>query len=308
MQTVRIGRTDLTVGRLAYGCWRVARSGNEPSDFAITSLAVHTAFDAGYTLFDHADIYCDGRAEAAFGRVLRESPGMRDKIVIATKCGIRPASQQNVVYRYDSSAAHIIQSAEASLSRLGVEQIDLFQIHRPDWLMDPAEVAEAFSQLARAGKVRHFGVSNFRPSQVAMLQSACAQPLAVNQVEISLLQLGALEDGTIDQCMREQMTPLAWSPLGAGLLADGAAELLPAQQTYQPGRVVAALDKMALHRGSARTALALAWLLRHPAGIIPIIGSTDPARIRAAVLATEIAMSAGDWYELLHAARAEPLP
>jgi len=308
MQTVRLGRTELAVSRLAYGCWRLARSGNDASDFGVTSRAVQTAFDAGYLLFDHADIYCDGRAETAFGRVLRESPGMRDRIVIATKCGIRPPSHEGAIYQYDSSAPHIVRSVEGSLSRLGIETIDIFQIHRPDWLMDPHEVAEAFAQLACAGKVRHFGVSNFRPSQVALLQSACTAPLAVNQVEISLLQLDAFEDGTIDQCMTQQMTPLAWSPLGAGLLADGAAELLPAQQRYQPGRVVAALDKMALHRGSARTALALAWLLQHPAGIIPIIGSTDPSRIRAAALATEVSMERAEWYALLHAARAKPLP
>jgi predicted oxidoreductase len=308
MQTVRLGRTSLNVSRLAYGCWRVARSGTEASDFAVTARAVHTAIDAGYTLFDHADIYCQGRAESAFGRVLRESPPLRDQIVIATKCGICPPAHERDVYRYDSSAAHIVRSVEDSLTRLGVATIDLFQIHRPDWLMDPHEIAEAFSQLSQAGKVRCFGVSNFRPSQVSLLQSACPEPLAVNQIEISLLQLDAFENGTIDQCMAAQMTPLAWSPLGAGLLADGAAELLPAQQRYQPGRVVAALDRLALHRGTARTALALAWLLRHPAHISPLIGSVAPARIRAAALSTEIHLERAEWYELLHAARSEPLP
>jgi predicted oxidoreductase len=308
MQRARLGATDLTVGRLAYGCWRVARSKDDASDFAVSARAVHAAVDAGYTLFDHADIYCEGRAEAAFGRVLRASPQLREEMVIATKCGICPPSHERDTYQYNSSSAHIVRSVEGSLSRLGIETIDLFQIHRPDWLMDPHEVADAFSQLWHAGKVRHFGVSNFRPSQVSLLQSVCDQPLAVNQVEISLLQLGAFEDGTIDQCITQRMTPLAWSPLGAGLLADGAAELLPAQQRYQPGRVVAALDKMTLPRATTRAAIALAWLLHHPAGIIPIVGSTEPSRIRTAALATEISLERSEWYELLHVARTEPLP
>lgn len=271
--------------------------------------AVLAAVEAGYTLFDHADIYCDGRAETAFGAVLRETRSLRERMVIATKCGIRfPGEPTGAPYRYDLSGEYIVRSCEQSLRRLGVETIDLFQLHRPDWLMEAEEVARAFEALQRAGKVREFGVSNFRPAQLTLLQQACRAPLVVNQFEISLLQLGALSDGTLEQCQLAKITPLAWSPLGGGLLADGPVDILDAQRAYRPAAVVTALDELALERGVTRSVLALAWLLRHPAGIVPIIGSTDPGRIRAAVAATEIEFSREEWYRLLTIARGEPLP
>ena len=178
--------------------------------------------------------------------------------------------------------------------------------------MDVDEVAVAFNSLHNSGKVREFGVSNFRPSQVSLLQRAVQQKfeknLIVNQVEISLTQLAAFEDGTLDQCQAMNMTPLAWSPLGAGLLGDGATELLPGQRGYTPGPVVAAIDALAESRGTTRTNIALAWLLKHPTKIIPIIGSANPERIRAAAAATEIELTREEWYYLLVAARGEPLP
>lgn len=309
MQTIVLGGSDLHASRLAYGCWRIARAGHEASDAVTAGRAILAAIDAGYTFFDHADIYCDGRAEAAFGKVLGETPGLREKLLVATKCGIRFADEPaRAPYRYDSSAEHIVRSVDASLGRLRVDRIDLFQLHRPDWLLNPSEVARAFAQVQRAGKVRAFGVSNFRPSQVALLQAAGTPQLVVNQVEISLLQLAAFDDGTLDQCQANNLTPLAWSPLGAGLLADGAVDLLPAQKAYRPAAILAALDAMALQRGTTRTALALAWLLAHPSGIVPIIGSTDPKRIRAAAAATEVQLTREEWYQLLVIARGQPLP
>lgn len=310
MKSLHLGPTQITTSRLAYGCWRIAGANDEAADFASARRAVLAAVDAGYTLFDHADIYCDGRAEAAFGKVLRETPALRGQMVIATKCGIRFAGQPTPAapYRYDFSAEHIVASCETSLKRLGIETIDVYQLHRPDWLMDPAEVAGAFDVLYQQGKVREFGVSNFNPSQLALLQSALPRPLIVQQIEVSLLQLGPFTDGTLDQCLAQNITPLAWSPLGGGLLADGATDILPAQKEYLPAAVVAALDALALARGTSRSALALAWLLRHPARIVPIIGSTDPERIRAAVAATEVELTREEWYHLLTVARGEPLP
>ncbi len=309
MQKIALGDSDLISSRLAYGCWRLARAGIEATDAATTRRAVLAAVDAGYTLFDHADIYCNGRAEAAFGQLIHETPALRSRLLVATKCGIRFAGDvdPNSPYRYDSSAQHIVRSVDASLARLRIDCIDLFQLHRPDWLMNAAEVAEAFAKVHRAGKVRAFGVSNFRPSQITLLQQACAQPLLVNQVEISLLQLAPFEDGTLDQCQAQKLTPLAWSPLGAGLLADGAADLLPGQMSYRPAAVVAALDAIAARRGSTRIAVALAWLLTHPCGIVPIIGSSDPARIRAAAAAADLHLSREEWYQLLTAARGTAL-
>lgn len=300
--------------RLAFGCWRLAGTWDPtevtPDREAAGRRAVIAAYEAGYTLFDHADIYCRGVAERIFGQVLKEVPGMRDQIVIATKCGIRPKGDPTPAMpaRWDFTADYLVAACEASLRRLGVDTVDLLMLHRPDYLADPAEVARAFSRLREAGKVRFFGVSNFRPSLVTAVQVACPMPLVVHQVEISLAQLGCLTDGTLDQCLIEKLTPMAWSPLAAGLLGDGATRLLPAQQSYRPAPIVAVLEEIAQARGVSRTVVALAWLLKHPSGIVPIVGSTNPDRIRDAVRATETELTREEWYRLLVAARGEPLP
>jgi predicted oxidoreductase len=310
MQTVPLGNSSLLSSRLAFGCWRIAGEGADADHQARARQAVIAAYEAGYTLFDHADIYGHGRAETIFGQVLKEVSGMRDRVLLASKCGVRSPGDPvaGAPYRYDFSVQHVIHSCEGSLDRLGVERIDLYQLHRPDYLMCPEEVARAFSTLQQAGKVREFGVSNFRPSQVVALQKACPMRLVVHQVEISLANRTCLDDGTLDQCLAEGMTPLAWSPLAGGLLGDGARRLLPWQKSYRTEAVVAALDKVARARGVSRTVVALAWLLRHPSRIIPIVGSTEPAHIRAAVAADALDLSREEWYWLLEAARGERLP
>ena len=313
MQKTSLGESKLSSSRLAYGCWRLAPADDVKTNLEIARTAVLAAVDAGFTLFDHADIYCHTRAESAFGEVLRENPKLRKRLLIATKCGIRHADEPpGTPGRYDFSAEHIIRSCEQSMKRLRVDEIDLYQLHRPDWLMDADEVAIAFTSLHKSGKVREFGVSNFSPSQVAMIQRALQQkleqPLVSNQVEISLANLTAFTDGTLDQCQALNLTPLAWSPLAGGLLGDGATDLLPSQQGYQVAGIVAALDALAAAKGVTRIALALAWLMRHPTKIIPIIGSVNPERIRAAAAADEIALTREEWYHLLIAARGEPLP
>jgi predicted oxidoreductase len=313
MRIITLGNSPLQSSRLAYGCWRLAGARNAgemtPDLWAAGKRAVMAAYDSGYTLFDHADIYGSGEAEKIFGEVLREVPGMRGRIVIVSKGGVR---RQDVPpgspYHFNLSGEHLLRACEGSLQRLGVEAIDLYLLHRADWLMQPAEIAAAFARLREAGKVRHFGVSNFRPSQVAALQAACPMPLLVNQVEISLGQLGALDDGTLDQCLERKMTPMAWSPLGGGQYADGARRLLKYQEGYRTGQVLPLLDEFAAQRGVSRSAVALAWLLKHPAGIMPIVGSINSDRIREAVRADEIELSREEWYRLLVAARGEPLP
>lgn len=314
MKTVLLGNSSLSCSRLAYGCWRIAGTWNSAEVTGDAEAkgrrAVLSAYEAGYTLFDHADIYCDGVAEKIFGQVLREVPAMRERILIATKCGIRKSGEPhpNSPYRYDFSADYILSSCEKSLRRLGVDRIDLYQLHRPDYLMHPQEIAAAFARLKEQGKVREFGVSNFRPSQVTALQKACSMRLLVNQVEISLANLTTFEDGTLDQCLTEKITPMAWSPLAGGQLADGASRLLPSQQAYRIKPIVAALDLLAKANGVSRTVLALAWLLKHPSGIVPIVGSTNPAGIRDASKAAELELSRDDWYRLLEAGRGEGLP
>ena len=187
MQTIPLGVSSLTSSRLAYGCWRVAGSWNPaevtPDSRAAGRRAIIAAYEAGYTLFDNADIYCRGEAERILGEVLQEVPGMRGRVLIATKGGIRSGGdpQPDSPPRYDFSAPHIISACEQSLKRLGLETIDLYLLHRPDYLADPEEVARAFSELRAAGKVRYFGVSNFRPTLVTALQVACPMPLIAHR-------------------------------------------------------------------------------------------------------------------------------
>lgn len=301
MQTILLGVSELHGSRLAYGCWRLAGAGNAQHEAG--RRAVMAAYEAGFTLFDHADVYCDGVAEEIFGQVLKEVAGMREWIVIGSKCGIRLADEPlGAPYRYDFSAEYIIESCERSLRRLGVETIDIYQLHRPDWLADWEEVAEAFMRLREQGKVKEFGVSNFRPGQVAALQKELSAPLIVNQVEISLTNLSSFEDGTLDQCQAFRMTPLAWSPLAGGMLASMAGS------SKLSAPLAAALDGYAEERGVSRAVIALAWLLRHPAKIVPIIGSANPDRIRDAAGAVNVELSREEWYTLLETARGARLP
>jgi len=314
LPAVPLGRGDLRVTRLAYGCWRIAGA---PDPAAVTpekrragQAAVRAAYEAGITFFDLADIYCGGRAEEIFGETLRAVRGMRERVVIATKCGIRfkgdPAP--DAPYRYDASADHILRSCEASLKRMRIETIDLYLLHRPDYLGDPQEAARAFAELKQSGKVRAFGVSNFRPAQVTALQRACPMPLVVNQVEMHLLHLDSFHDGTLDQCLTEGITPMAWSPLGGGRLVDVNPIDLHTPNHAHRIHVREVMDLIARELDVTRTVVALAWLLKHPAGAIPVLGSTQPKRIREALKALQISLSREQWYRLLEVSYGRRLP
>jgi predicted oxidoreductase len=313
MKTQPIGRSTLVSTRLAYGCWRLVGTWDPkevtPEREATGRRAVIAAYEAGYTLFDHADIYCRGVCESVFGQAMREVRGMRERVIVATKCGIRFGGEPtpDAPGRYDFSPEHITRSCEQSLRRLGVETIDLYQLHRPDPLMDPAAVAGAFDALRAAGKVREFGVSNFSPSQLSALQSACPMPLVVNQVEIHLGRLDALNDGTLDQCLVEKITPLAWSPLGGGTLFDHPHADPGTPKRRVPG-LPQAIEQIAREIGQSPAVVALAWLLKHPAKIIPIVGSMDLDRIKELTRADEVELTREQWYRLLIAARGAPMP
>ena len=313
MQTISLGSSSIQVSRLAYGCWRILGPEGAAPDSgreAAARKAVQTACDAGFTFFDLADVYADGAAERIFGEVLKQTPGLRERVVITTKCGIRrkgtPAPDSP--YRYDFSAEYIIQACEQSLRRLGVETIDVFQLHRPDYLMDPAEVAAAFTKLKQQGKVREFGVSNFRPQQLALLQKACPFRLLLHQVEVSLAKLDCFEDGTLEQCLAEKITPMAWSPLGGGRLADTLPIDINGPDHARRIGVRETLDDIARDHKVARPLIALAWLLKHPAGITPVIGSARPEHIREQARAAELNLSRDEWYRLMEAARGARLP
>lgn len=297
----------MTSTRLAYGCWRLA---NDKEDPQAGRRAVQAAYEAGYTLFDNADIYGGGEAEKMMGAALKEISGMRQRVLVLTKCGVRHGGHPtpDSPNRWDFSGEYIVKACEGSLKRLGIETIDIFMLHRPDFLADPADIAKAFEQLHDAGKARFFAVSNFRPTLVTALQTACPMPLILHQVEISLAKLDTFTDGTLDQCLSERITPMAWSPLAAGLIGDGAKRLLPAQQSYRPEKFLAELEAIAKARGTSRTVIAFSWLLKHPSKIIPIVGSINPERIREATKAVDLELSREEWYRLLNAARGEPLP
>lgn len=314
MKTQRLGTSDLVVSRLGFGnmrcvgTWNVAEATGERRSAGVRSHVA--ALEAGYTLFDTADIYCHGVCEEVLGEFLREVPGARRQIVVATKCGIRFAGDPSPgsPHRFDFSKEHILRSCEQSLRRMGIETIDLYQLHRPDYLMDPAEVADAFDELRRSGKVRHFGVSNFLPHQLAALQQALSTPLIVNQVEIHLGRIACLEDGTLAQCLERKITPLSWSPLAGGWLGEGRRLGLNDPQYAHRRNIQNVADEIAGELGTSRTVVALAWLLKHPGQIIPIIGSNNPEHIRAATAADAVELTREQWYRLTVAARGAALP
>jgi len=305
MQTMTVGSSDLESSQLVYGCMRVAGSGTR-DDLDKGKRALCAAVDAGYTQFDHADIYGNGLCEQLFGEFLRDNPGIRERIVVTTKCGIRMAGDpdEDAPGRYDFSARHITTSVEGSLRRLGIERIDLLLLHRPDYLMRAHEVAVTLDALKASGAVANFGVSNFTPSQVELLRSAVGDALLVNQVEINLHNISALSDGTLDQCQRLTMTPQAWCPL-AGVAYPAWGNTFT---TADEQRIRTELRRQCEKYGVEDWIIALAWLLKHPAGISPIIGSTTPERIEAAKQAFGFEYERVDWYRLLEARNGAPVP
>jgi len=314
METQLLGTSGIEISRLAYGCMRLSGSWDRAAvDGAVIGRAIgvlEAAVDAGYTFFDHADIYGDTACESLFGHALEKHPEWRERLVVATKCGIRFEDEPNPgqPHRYDFSYEHILASVEESLGRLRLPRIDLLMLHRPDFLADPAEIARAFTELRTAGKVREFGVSNFRPSLLSAVQGALPFALQVNQVEIHPLRLDCFTDGTLDQCLERTVTPMAWSPLAQGRVGTGQEPKPDAPNREHHLAILAALDEAAAQFGCDRTVIALAWLLRHPAGIVPVVGSVQPANIKNAARATEIEMDRDMWYRILRAARGAKLP
>jgi predicted oxidoreductase len=284
---------------------RIAGDGSR-SDRDKGKRAIQAAIDEGYTLFDHADVYGEGSCEQIFGEVIHESPSSRDKLIVAGKCGIRLPGrpEANDPARYDFRATYIVESVASSLRRLQVEKLDLLMLHRPDYLMCADEVAEAFARLMDSGMVSHCGVSNFSVSQVELLRSVLPVPLLVHQVEINLHNISAVVGGTLDQCQRLGVTPQAWCPI-AGVAYPAWGNTFTADDQR---RLDAELANQARTYGVENWHIALAWLLKHPAGISPIIGSTTPARICDAKRALDVQYRREDWYRLLEARVGTPVP
>ena len=305
MQQIRLGKSELRASRLGYGCMRIVGDGSL-SDRKAGKQAISAAIDAGYTLFDHADIYADGACEELFGEVLKESPTRREQVIVLGKCGIRSPGKpsEGDPARYDFSTKHLFASVEGSLRRLGIESLDLLLLHRPDYLMDVKEVASTFVELRSSGKVANFGVSNFSVPQVALLQSALSEPLLVNQLEINIHNVDALKNGTLDQCQQLGITPQAWSPV-AGIAYQAWGSWFSVEDE---ARIEKEVERQSGKYGAEPSQIALAWLLKHPAGIAPIVGSLTPERIRAATTALDIDYSREDWYRLLEARNGQRVP
>lgn len=305
MEFLKVGESEIVSSRLVYGCMRIFGDGSV-SDQQKGKIAIQTAFDEGFNHFDHADIYGNGKCEELFAAVLNDIPGMREKICITSKCGIRGKDNphQGDPARYDFSKDYIIKSTESSLLRLEIETLDILLLHRPDFLMNAEEVAAAFDHLKISGKVRYFGVSNFSPSQLSLLQDYCSMPLVINQVEINIHNIISLTDGTLDQCQQLNISPQAWCPLGGVAYQAWGNTFTEIDEK----RILNELNDQSKKYNVDKEIIMLAWLIKHPANIFPIIGSTTPKRIKSAKRALEIDYRREDWYRLLEARNGHPVP
>jgi len=309
--------------RLVCGCMGLGGEWNDQPptqrDFRLAHSLVDAALDCGINFFDHADIYAMGKAELVFGQVLKDRPELRERIILQSKCGIR-FDDRDGPKRYDLSPEWITRSVDHILRRLGTDYLDLLLLHRPDPLMEPERIAEAFARLKAEGKVRFFGVSNMQAHQISYLQSFLDEPLVVNQIAISLGQLDWLEEGvlvghpagkevnftpgTLEYCRHHRVQVQSWGSLAQGQFS-GRDISQAAPNIQQTAELVHALAQQ--HQTSAE-AIVLAWLMRHPAKVQPVIGTTQESRLRACARATDVRLSREDWYQLYVAARGKPLP
>jgi len=288
LNPVNISNSDLLISRLALGMWRIHTISSSDIDRLMSN-----ALDQGITTFDHADIYGGYTCEEAFGHWMREHAGKRDKIQLVSKCGIKLISENRPEHRvkhYDTAKKHIKKSVENSLKNLQTDYLDLLLIHRPDPLMNAEEVADAFSELSNQGKVRYFGVSNFSQRQFDLLNNACEQNLVTNQIEISIFRNEPMFNGVLDFYQQHGFNAMAWSPLGG---VDNIKKIITNDRMAEIAR------KYSLNVGD----LILAWLLKHPSNIIPVIGTMNAERIKSAASAVDVEMDKQDWFEMLEIVR-----
>ncbi len=286
---------SLQVGPLAFGLWRFTNP-----DITQATALLEAALDAGCNLIDTADVYGFdwggtgfGTVEDILGQVLAASPGLRDRMVLTTKGGIRPPVP------YDSSPRYLRSALEDSLRRMGVDRVELYQIHRPDLFGHPAETADTLLSMIDDGLVAAVGVSNYTPAQTGALAAHLDGKLATTQPEFSVAQLDPLRDGTLDLCLETGTVPLAWSPLGGGRIPSG---------DDLPTGLVETLDRLAEREGVDRSAIALAFVLCHPARPVAILGTQNPDRIASSMTALGVRLDRNDVYDLIEASEETPLP
>jgi predicted oxidoreductase len=314
----------MTTERLILGCMQFGSGwveGAENTEVRQRArAAVETALGLGITRFDHADIYCRGRSEEVFSRALQDLGVRREQVSLQSKCGMIYAGVDDgsLGRQYDLSRDHILRAVEGTLRRLGTDHLDLLLLHRPDVLAEPEEIARAFDWLESTGAVRRFGVSNHNPAQIDLLRHRLRQPLAANQVQISLLETSlfdaglvadsrppapaSAEAGVIEYCRLHAVELQAWAPLARGMIAGGSTPSNPRVE-----RVRRAVGEVGAELGVAGETVAVAWLLRHPAGLCPVIGTRDPARIKACAAALEVNLTREQWYRLYLASRGQNL-
>ena len=300
MKNIKIANSELSVSEISLGCMRISeRSVNE-----VTTL-INIALEEGINFFDHADIYGGGKSEEIFAQAINMSPSIREKLILQTKCGIRQGS-------FDFSKEHILNSVDGSLKRLKTDYVDVLLLHRPDTLMEPEEVAEAFTQLKSSGKVKYFGVSNQNPMQIELLSRYLNQKIIFNQLQFSITNTGMIDSGInvnmknapsidhdgsiLEYCRLKDITIQAWSPFQYGFF-EGV--FLDNHKFPELNKVI---DEMAKTKGVANTAIAIAWILRHPAKIQPIVGTTSAKRLKELCQASKIELSRQEWYEIYRAA------
>lgn len=298
MYNIELGKSGLQVPTVAVGCMRISNMDEKEA-----SAFVNTAVENGAIFFDHADIYGGGKSETVFGKAIASIP--RENLIIQTKCGIRPG-------RFDFSYEHIMQSVDGSLKRLGTDYIDVLLLHRPDALMEPEEVAKAFDELKASGKVRHFGVSNQNPYQMQLLQSCLDMPLCVNQLQFSVMHAPMIQSGinvnmyndsavnrdggVLDYCRLNKITIQPWSPMQFGFF-EGC--FVDNEKFPELNRK---LEEIGKKYGVSKTAVAFAWILRHPARMQPVTGTTNLTRLVDCIRASEITLTREEWYEIYRAA------
>lgn len=300
MKTITLNNTNLSIPEIGMGCMRIVELENAD---AVKSW-VDTALEHGINFFDHADIYGKGRCEELFGQIL--TPSLREKIILQSKCSIRPG------IAFDFSKEHILNSVDGILKRLNTEYLDILLLHRPDTLMEPEEVADAFRILKENGKVRHFGVSNQTPMQMELLSKYCDEPLLINQLQLSIAHCPMInsginanmyndsginrDGGILEYCRLKDITIQAWSPFQYGMF-EGI--FLGNEKFAELNKVI---DNLAEKYNVTNSAIAVAWILRHPAGIQTIVGTTNKDRIAQISKASEIRLTREEWYALYMAA------
>jgi len=300
MKSVKIANCDLNASEISLGCMRISEMSNQE-----ISTLIHTALDAGINFFDHADVYGGGQSEAKFAEALGMTPQLREKLILQSKCGIRRGS-------FDFSKAHILEAVDGSLQRLQTDYLDVLLLHRPDALVEPEEVAEAFTILQDSGKVKYFGVSNQNPMQIELLKKFVKQPLIINQLQFSITNTGMVDaginvnmeidpsidrDGSIlDYCRLHDITIQPWSPFQYGFFEGVFLDNDKFPELNQK------IDEIAAAHSVTNTAIAIAWILRHPAHMQPIVGTTNPGRVKDISRASDITLSRQEWYEIYRAA------